>query len=222
LIPTGSEDPFALRRQALGIIAILLDKGYPVVLKELFAKAGENAKETRPTLSDEVLQFFLQRVEPLFASQNYDVDIVQSVLHLVGVLPLSAAKERLLALKEFTADAEYNVFLLAIKRINNIIPDTEIPAVNGTLLVEAPEKTLYDEVMNMKPAFQGMIRERRFSDALKLLTSLIGPINAFFDTVLVMDKREEVKLNRLSLLKEIRDMAFIIADFSKLSERSRP
>ncbi|HET6513931.1 MAG TPA: glycine--tRNA ligase subunit beta [Thermodesulfovibrionales bacterium] len=219
LIPTGSEDPFALRRQALAVIAILSEKGYPITLKELFRRAEEGVKEKRPSLSDEVLKFFLQRIEALYASQDYRTDIIQSVLHLVGDLPLSEIKERLVTITKFTGEAAYNSFLLAVKRINNIIPDLPIPGVREELFTEPEEGTLHHEVTKTRAAIEGIIRERKYEDALKALSALTGPVNSFFEAVLVMDKREEVRLNRLALLKEIWDMALMIADFSKLTER---
>ncbi|HAM53301.1 MAG TPA: glycine--tRNA ligase subunit beta [Nitrospiraceae bacterium] len=220
ITPTGSEDPFALRRQALAVIAILMEKRYPLILKELFSAAEQNLKETRPTLADELLQFFLQRIEPLLTSQNFETDVIQSIVYLIGDLPPAEIKERLLAISQFTADTEYNAFLLAIKRVNNIIPDQEIPPVNENLLIEIPERNLYHDILTLKPIVQGMLRDKRYHDALKLLSALTGPINGFFDAVLVMDKREEVKLNRLALLKEIWKSALTIADFSKLLERA--
>lgn len=221
LTPTGSEDPFALRRQALGVITILLEKGYPLTLREIFKVAEEGIREKRPGLADEVLQFFRQRIEPLFTSRNYDPDMIQSVLHLTGDMPLADIKERIDAVKRFTADSEFNEFLLAIKRINNIIPDIEIPGIREDLLEEAEEKALYQEVVERGPVISEMLGEKKYYDALKSLSALSGPINGFFDGVLVMDKREEVKLNRLALLKEIWDLALQTADFSKLTERAQ-
>ncbi|MGD0885321.1 MAG: glycine--tRNA ligase subunit beta [Thermodesulfovibrionales bacterium] len=219
--PTGSEDPFALRRQALAVIAILMEKGYPVTLKELFKEAGQNVSETRHSLVDELLQFFLQRIEPLLTSQNFEMDVIQSVLFLAGDLPLAEIKERLHAIARFTADTEFNGFLLAIKRVNNIIPDRALPAVNENCLGEAAERNLYNDILTIRPIIQEMFRDKRYYHVLKLFSALTESINAFFDSVLVMDKREEVKLNRLALLKEIWDMVLTVADFSKLIERTR-
>ncbi|MGD1075266.1 MAG: glycine--tRNA ligase subunit beta [Thermodesulfovibrionales bacterium] len=221
ITPTGSEDPFALRRQALAVIAILMEKEYPVTLKELFKEAGQNVKETRPSLIDELLQFFLQRIEPLLTSQNFEMDVIQSVLYLAGDLPLAEIKERLHAISRFTADTEYNAFLPAIKRVNNIIPGRELPAVNEKLLGEMAERNLYHDILTLRPIIQGMFRDKRYYDVLKLLSALTEPVNGFFESVLVMDEREDVKLNRLALLKEIWDMALTVADFSKLIERTR-
>ena len=218
LIPTGSEDPFALRRQALAVIAILMEKGYPVTLRELIAKAEENVEDKRPSLPDEVFRFFAQRIEPLFSSQHYDSDAIQSVLPLMESVPIAEVKERMNALKRFSADAEYTPFLLAMKRIHNIVPKADVPALAPEVLSEEQEKSLYRELQNVKPIFDVLLKNKNYYDAITRLSTLTGTINNFFDKVLVMDKREEIKLNRFALLQEVRKMASLIADFSKLKE----
>jgi glycyl-tRNA synthetase beta chain len=219
LTPTGSEDPFALRRQALAIIAILMEKKYPLTLGELVKKAGDTAQMKGASLSDEMLQFFRQRIETLLASQGYDSGIILSVLHLTGDVPLAELKDRIFALQKFAERPDYNRFLLSVKRVYNIIPQVEIPALRKELFTESEEKTLFSEVMNITPAVGEMLWRRKFYDVLKLLSALTGPVNDFFDKVLVMDRREEVRLNRLALLGEIRKMTLQIADFSRLTER---
>lgn len=220
LTPTGSEDPFALRRQALGIIAILMEKGYEVTLREMVMKAGEKYADTKPLLAEEVLLFFAQRIEPLLSAQAFEPDIIQSVIHLAGDVPLREIRERAFALRKFTAEKDFNTFLLAMKRVNNIIPKTELPEMKQDLLAEPQEKALSSEALALKPSLHTLIRERKYSEALMSLSTLTSAVNAFFDKVLVMDKRKEVKLNRFALLKEIWTLASLVADFSKLKERA--
>jgi glycyl-tRNA synthetase beta chain len=219
LIPSGSEDPFALRRQALAVIAILTEKRFDITLKEMIGKAAERAVEERPSLTSEVLNFFVQRMEPLLSSQNVDSDVIQSVIHLVDSVPLWEIRERIRAMRKFTSDTGYNGFLLAVKRISNIIPPTEAPELSPDLLLEPQEKALAAETMNIKPVLRGFLSEKKYYEAITLLNTLTPFINDFFDRVLVMDKRDEVRLNRFALLKEIWSMASLIADFSKLRER---
>lgn len=219
LTPTGSEDPFALRRQALAVIAILMEKRCNITLKEMIQKAAEGVVEARSSLTSEVLNFFMQRLEPLLSSQNVDADVVQSVIHLVNSVPLCEIKERIQAIRGFTADAGYNGFLLAVKRICNIIPGTEVPELSRDLLLEPQEKTLATEILNIRPVLRRFVVERKYYEAIMLLSTLTSFVNDFFDRVLVMDKRDEVRLNRFALLKEIWSMASLIADFSKLRER---
>jgi glycyl-tRNA synthetase beta chain len=219
LIPTGSEDPFALRRQALGIIAIILDKGYDIPLKDLIDRALQNlfGLFLLPEKIDErIFQFFEQRFESVFSEKGYDSDLIQSVLFMLLHQPLKDVEGRLDALKRFKEDKGYNTFLLAIKRVYNILPKKEVPAVEAHLLIEEAERNLKERLDSIKPDLLGLLDEKRYDDAINLLTSLTDPVNQFFDHVLVMDKREEIKQNRLALLKEVWKTVSKIADFSRL------
>jgi glycyl-tRNA synthetase beta chain len=218
LTPTGSEDPFALRRQALAVIATLMEKGYAITLEKMIAKAVEKAPGARPSLPSEVIAFFIQRMEPLLSSQGHEPDIIQSVIHFVRNLPLREIKDRIQAVKRFTSDTEYAGFLLAMKRINNIVPGEALPALNPGLLSEPQEKILWEEMLTLRPAVQRLIGEKKYYDALKLSSTLTRFINSFFDGVLVMDKRDEVKLNRFALLREIWSITSPVADVSRLRE----
>ncbi len=220
LTPTGSEDPFALRRQALGIISVLMEKGYDVSLRILVREAAGGLASGTSDVTKEVLAFFVQRLEQLLLSQGHDTDMIQSVIHFVeseGV-SLSGVRERLLAIKSFRNESGYNKFLLAVKRINNIISAADDAKINQELLEAEQEKILFDNVTNTGPAVGALLREENYFDALKALSALTESINNFFDNVLVMDKREDIKLNRLALLRTIGSMVSQIADFSKLKE----
>jgi glycyl-tRNA synthetase beta chain len=219
IVPTGSEDPFALRRQAIAIIAILLEKEYDITLREMLDKAGRCYADRKSSLTDDVLNFFMQRIEPLLSARDYEPDMVQSVIHLAGDIPLNGLIERLDSIKRFATRGEYNSFLVAVKRVNNIIPGTEIPPMRQALLIESQEKALCNDIMDIKPKIHELSVNKRYDDALSLLTTLTGSINNFFDGVLVMDKRDEIRLNRLALLKEIWSTVSAFADFSKLKER---
>ncbi|MDI6743784.1 MAG: glycine--tRNA ligase subunit beta [Thermodesulfovibrionales bacterium] len=218
LIPTGSEDPFALRRQTFAVIAILLNKGYALSLKDIVDASLKNLKGTNRSgeIAETALRFFEQRLEPLFLSEGYGSDIVQSVLHLSAEIPLKEIRRRLQAVKEFKETDNYNDFLTAIKRVKNITPAAALPSLKGKLLHADPEKKLHEEFSKLKTEIESLIDGHKYSEALRILSGLTAPINHFFDKVLVMDKREEIKLNRLALLKGIWTLASSIADFSKL------
>jgi len=131
--------------------------------------------------------------------------------------PLYTVKERLDALERFKNDPDYESFLLAVKRVNNIAPKNEAPPVNTELFTEEEESMLYKEVESIATGINSLVSENKYYDAIKILSSLKDPISKFFDKVLVMDKKEEIKQNRLSLIKNIQRLAFQIADFSKLA-----
>jgi glycyl-tRNA synthetase beta chain len=104
--------------------------------------------------------------------------------------------------------------------VNNIIPKTSIPELKAELLIEEIEKELKEKLDSVRSDLTGLLKDRKYYAAINLISSLTGPVNHFFDHVLVMDKREEIKQNRLSLLNEIWRSVSVIADFSKLKENS--
>ena len=218
LTPTGSEDPFALRRQTLAVIAIMLNNGYALSLNDIVTASLKNLKDTKRSgeIAETALRFFEQRLEPLFLSEGYGSDIIQSVLLLSAEIPLKEIRRRLQAVKEFKETENYNDFLTAIKRVKNIIPETAVPSLKVKLLSEDSERKLYEKFTLIKTEIGSLIDRHKYSEALSILSELTAPINHFFDNVLVMDKQEEIKLNRLALLKDIWATASSIADFSKL------
>lgn len=218
--PTGSEDPFALRRQALGIIAILLSKGYSITIKELVEKSLENIKNLKDfqETKKKILHFFENRIETVFLDQGCSPDLVQSIPSISLHVQLSDIKERLNAIQKFKEHKLYNDFLIAVKRVNNILPKEAIHDFKTELMIEEPEKQLKDSLDSVVSRFSDLLKDRKYYDAMDLLTSLTDPINHFFDHVLVMDKREEIKQNRLSLLSDAWRTISTVADFSQLKE----
>jgi glycyl-tRNA synthetase beta chain len=217
LIPSGSEDPFALRRQAMGIVSIFLDRGYTLSLKEIFEFALQSMKQVKDhgIVMEHIMNFMAQRTEFILSSAGYQQEIVKSVIHLSFSSPLQSITSRIEALAAAQSEATFPDFLLAVKRANNIVPKTPLPPVDASLFQQDEEKDLYAAVAAARnalvPAFEG----RDFSAALKAVLQVTSPVNSFFDKVLVMDKREEVKMNRLSLLRDVWETVSPIADFSK-------
>ncbi|MDO9288571.1 MAG: glycine--tRNA ligase subunit beta, partial [Thermodesulfovibrionales bacterium] len=218
LIPTGSEDPFALRRQTLAVIAIMLNKGYDLPVSEIINEAFKNLKHVKKSAQakETVLKFFEQRLEPLFSAQGYSFDEIQSILSLTAEIPLKEIEKRLKAIKGFKNNSGYNDFITAIKRVKNIIPETKLPALKLRLLTKEPEKKLHERLNATKAEVDSLLKEYRYTDALRTLSGLTDPINNFFDNVLVMDKQDDIKFNRLALLRNVWAAASSIADFSKL------
>lgn len=232
LKPTGSEDPFALRRHALSVVAILLGKGYAISLKELLlcavkgppvigaggAEEEDFRIEVDEKIRSEMLDFFTQRIEQVLLLRGYAHDLIQSVLANAVYEPLTTLVARLDAIREFKAHPGYGAFLTAIKRVRNITPDKPLPAINEGLLKTDEEGALYRALSSVKGGVELHALARNFPAALEELASLTEPINVFFDKVLVMDKDEKVRENRLGLLRGIWECALFAADFSKLRE----
>ncbi|MEW6108346.1 MAG: glycine--tRNA ligase subunit beta [Nitrospirota bacterium] len=218
LIPTGSEDPFALRRQAMGIVSILFEKGYTLTLREILETAIANlpAVKSSEDILEIIISFLEQRIEFVLSSRGYSPDIIKSVLSLSTVYPLRTVAARIEALTKFREENVFTEFLLAIKRVNNIVPKTIQPPVNAELFMQDEEKILYDVLIRIRDKIRPIIGEEKFFEGLKIFSEITSPINNFFDRVLVMDKEEEIKTNRLALLKEVWSDISVFADFSKI------
>lgn len=219
LTPTGSEDPFALRRQALAILSIILHRRIEITLKELVNKALEPFHHLQVTedVPIVILKFFKNRLENILLEQGYNTDIVQSALSLSADIYLNQLKKRIDSLKRFKEKSEYNDFLTAIKRISNILPKkVTLPSFNKVLLKEESEKMLAQKLDSITSILKGSLDLQDYDSAINILTSLTNYINSFFDNVLVMDKDDNIRLNRLSLLNEVWKKASEVTDFSKL------
>lgn len=220
LSPTGSEDPFALRRQTFGIIAILLNTRYPMSIPALLDKALEPfAVRDKETLMADLIKFFEQRIDSVFQSSGSTPDAIAAITRFVASDPLAAVKERLDAVQAFKTRPDYESFLLAIKRVNNIAPKSDMPPVREDLFAHDEERELRKSVAAVAPKVAAAIAKGKYAEALEALLGLRAPINTFFDKVLIMDKSEEIKQNRLGLIKSVQALAFQVADFSKLSEQ---
>lgn len=219
LIPTGAADPYALRRQALGIINIILNKKYPLALTELIDQslAILDGKLKRPSgdTKVDVLEFFRARFENLMISQGHPYDVVDAVL-AAGAVNLVIALQKIEAMESFKSHEDFQPLAIAFKRVGNILKDFQNGSVDPLLFEAESEKTLFEACQAIGETAIQQIIAGDYAAALIQLARLRQPVDAFFDTVLVMAKDEKVRFNRLSLLKEISDLFHRIADFSKI------
>jgi glycyl-tRNA synthetase beta chain len=212
LIPTGSEDPFALRRQAAAIINILQSKDYPLPLDILIDKAFENldcSSQETETLSEDLVNFFNQRLEVILLSRGFGHDLITAVLSSKG-LNMNDIKQRIEILYEFNKDPKFVWLLTAAKRVYNILSKEQSGEVNKNLLTEAAEKELFSVVEK--------VNDKLARADYRALFELEKPVNTFFDSVLVMDKDPQVKENRLALLLSVKKNFDTLGDFSKIME----
>jgi len=223
LIPTSTEDPYALRRQILGIIQIIWNKDFYISLDKLIGKAldsyGQIAKNKKKT-QKAILDFVLVRLENILESKKIPKQIIESVLAL-GFDNLILAKKRITALVSAGSKPpqrdEFQQFKSAMKRVLNILGAKPTKkAINSKLMKEQVEKDLYKMILETEKIFYKKIKEENYQDALAVLMKLAPFINKFFDGVLVMAKEKGIKDNRLALLSKIYFMAREIADFRKL------
>ncbi|HIJ59968.1 MAG TPA: glycine--tRNA ligase subunit beta [Nitrospirae bacterium] len=215
-IPSSTEDPFGLRRNCYAIAQILIAGKYKISAYELFNYALTNCHNKQQVLA-ELLRFFEQRIEFYMQNAGYPQDIINSLLFYSTKIPLYSLIIRAEALKTFRDKAYYNSLLLGLKRVYNIAPKSDFkPLINNSLFFETEERILYDNYSQLQKEIEGLVNDERFIDAIDRIASLETSINDFFDKVLVMDKRDEIRHNRLSMLFNIKKMTLQIADFSKL------
>ena len=219
LPPTGTADPYALRRQALGVINIILAKRYQLPLDFLIEESlkllDSSLKKPAAETKKDVREFFAGRYQNQLISQGYAYDTVEAVL-AGGLTDLVETSEKIKALQDFRSNPEFEPISIAFKRVDNILKDFRDPKVDIALFITDAERNLYAAVNEIKGQIIGGIETNDYNLALKEMARLRPPVDAFFDGVMVMDKDEKVRFNRLSLLAEISAVFHKIADFSKI------
>ncbi len=223
-IPTGAADPFALRRCALGIARILIEKGYRVSVEELFAKAqslySENIRwklEKSEALA-KLNEFFAGRVKNYFLTQGNDTLLVEAVMN-AGCGDVWAASRRLAALVAESGKPGFADNAQTFKRVANILRKQGASATGEfrrDLLVEEPEKALADALDVMAARFDELWAQDRFDELLALMDGVRPTVDAFFNGVMVMAEDEKIRSNRLNLLKILLSRMGRLADFSAL------
>ena len=221
LIPTGAQDPYALRRQALGIIAIVLDKGFRVDMGELADEAltllEPKATRGKSEIRADVLDFFKERLRNQLLSQGLSHDSIDAVLSAPWHDMVDAVK-RIKALEEFKTNPDCQRLVIAFKRVSNILKGID-PGANGpdaALLVEPQEKALFEASKAIAPKMKELREKGDYRLAFETLASIKDIIDAFFDKVMVMSDDAKVRENRLALLNSIRSLYSGIADLSRL------
>jgi glycyl-tRNA synthetase beta chain len=218
LIPSGSEDPYGLRRQSIAILTMLFDRGREMSLASLTAQACagyglDDAAASR--VGGEVLDFLRQRLTGMLTTEGLRSDVVDAALSVRFDDPL-IAKEKVRALDVWRASEDYQPLVTALKRAGNIIPKDFAGAVSEQLLREDAEKDLFTAYARIKDQVTDRTGRLDFRGALGDIASLRKPVDSFFDKVMVMDKDAAVKNNRLALLAGITGLFSAIADFSRL------
>ena len=221
LVPTGTADPFGLRRQALGIIRIVLEKKYPISLRGLIEESQRQLKEKmeRPVeqVKEEVLDFFRVRYQNFLLDKGCPFDVTEAVLS-ISFDELLDVQGRLDALRKAREWEDFESIVVAFKRAMNILkgapPKREI---HLSLLSEPVEQNLYQSFLKVRERIDNHLNKRDYLSALLEMTHMKKPIDDFFDGVMVMIEDEAVRDNRLALLDEIGKLFLKIADFSKLT-----
>ncbi|MHC1715707.1 MAG: glycine--tRNA ligase subunit beta [Acidaminococcaceae bacterium] len=220
LIPTGSQDPYALRRQAIGIINILVDGNYHLpLLKTISAVLGllnvPSAKNGE--LLAQLQEFFVQRVKNMMGDQGIRYDVIDAILNEKANDDIVDLFVRAKALAEYVETSEAAESIQAFTRVVNLCKKAEGETIiKESLFVEPAEKELYEVVCRLQKETIPALVAYNYADVLKLINEVSAPVNKFFDTVMVMDKDENVKNNRLALLVQVKETASMVGDLSAI------
>ena len=218
--PKGDKDPFALRRAAIGLIRIIIEKQLELDISDLIAKSVDlyQDKLSNDAVAQQVLDFILGRYRAYYQDQNIAVDVIQAVLANAPSAPLDFDK-RIHAVAHFKTLAESATLAAANKRVGNILVKFKgelFNEFNQAFASEAAEQELAASFATVKVNIAPLMANKDYQSALTELAALKTPIDNFFDNVMVMADDEQVKTNRLTLLSEIRNSFFAIADISLL------
>jgi glycyl-tRNA synthetase beta chain len=232
VIPTGSSDPYALRRAALGIVKIILDKKLPLSISLSIgaaAKALVTLKPKRgvtPAQETQILDFILDRAKYVFRErEGFGYDEVSAVFR-AGADDLVDAQKRLVALKAIRKSKNFEPLAVSFKRIRKILEKANIPAKDGhhvsPELFESPaERDLFSAVRDAATKVQALKRAGKYQEALEVIAGLRKAVDQFFDGVMVMAENEAVRNNRLALLAELLREFTTVADFSEIGGEER-
>ncbi|EMJ9775690.1 TPA: glycine--tRNA ligase subunit beta [Morganella morganii] len=218
--PKGDKDPFALRRAALGVLRIIVEKGYNLDLETLTQEAVRlyGDKLTNANVVTDVVDFMLGRFRAWYQEQGFAIDTIQAVLARRPTRPADF-DARMKAVTHFRTLEEAAALAAANKRVSNILSKSD-DALNDTVLaslMNAPEEIrLAAYVTDLKTQLAPLYAEGKYQEALTELASLREAVDAFFDAVMVMDKDDNIRRNRLTLLNELRNLFLGVADISLL------
>lgn len=222
IIPTGSQDPYALRRQAAGIIQIVLEHKWAITLRDIFDTAIEihensgNMKHSADELRINLYEFFGLRVKRLLSDNEVRYDVVDAVTaagfdNVVDVVGRSRA-----LMSAVTDQAEFKVIVDSLTRVSNLAGKATSDVIDASLLKEDAELQLYQTWQNLHTPYLEAMADHNAEEALRILSGLKDAVTTFFDSVMVMAEDEQIRANRLALLAGIDADSKAFADFGKL------
>ena len=219
-MPTGDKDPFALRRHALGVLRMLLERKLDVALSELVdigyeaMKGIEGVKDARA----ELLNFFADRVRVMFKDQGYSAQEIDAVL-AVNPATVLEVPARLQAVRAFAAMAEAETLAAANKRIGNILKKSDLALgdVEEARLVEDAEKALFAALVEVEPKVADAYAQGAYTDVLTMLAPMKAPVDQFFEDVMVNAEDIDLRKNRLALLARLHATMNQVAELSRLA-----
>ncbi|MGL5440488.1 MAG: glycine--tRNA ligase subunit beta [Filifactoraceae bacterium] len=217
ITPTGSQDPYALRRQALGILNILKEKELPVTIEDLIEISLDNFSNLefdRSYVKEELFKFFMLRFENILSENGVRYDVINSIMSLRN----NTIVEKFNKAKALNVWCESDISqeLSAYSRVANLTKNIASININESLFIDDSEKKLWEKYIYQKKCFEEHIKTKDYIKALNTFKYIIPSINNMFDTVMIMDKDESIKGNRLSMLVSIKDTMNEIGDLSEI------
>ncbi|MFA7148326.1 MAG: glycine--tRNA ligase subunit beta [Syntrophomonadaceae bacterium] len=218
--PSGSQDPYALRRQAMGIVHIILDSGLSLDLTALVGKAYDNfaaiqTDSSREDTISEVMEFIVQRMRGVLLERGYSYDLIDAAL-AVSSHDITDISTRIKALQELRQSEIFEDFMVVYNRCHNLTKKWGDDSINVEVLVDESEINLNRNFNLIKFDVYRSINARDYLGACKMLAQLRPEVDDFFNAVMVMVDVAELKAARLGLLKAIANLCNFIADFSKI------
>jgi glycyl-tRNA synthetase beta chain len=217
LEPTGTADPYGLRRAALGIVRTTLEHGLVFSLSSLIDKAITRvgaAGERKAHVAAQIEEFFKMRLRGLLSNEARG-DVIDSVL-ATGIDDLVAAAAKIRALATLRDNADFEPLAIAVKRVTNILKEEPSGDVDMAQFQDDAEKALWQAFLSTREQVLDKLKARAFAAAVDLLITLKVPVDLFFDRVLVMAPDLAVRRNRLALLRDLRSLFMSIADISRI------
>ena len=220
LIPSGSEDPYALRRLGHGAVQILLGTGINLSLSEPVGRSlellGDRLTRPRDRAAQEVMEFLTARLHAILMERGIPADLVDAVLS-VDVERVSEAGSRAEALAAFRRESDFAELAVAFRRVVNILPKGFSKVVDPSRFVTSAERALHAEAATLRAETEHLVRARDYFRALQRIAAIRPIVDMFFEEVLVMVDDRDLQENRLAILKEVADLFSGIADFSKIA-----
>jgi len=217
--PSGTKDPFGLRRAALGVLRILIEAGLDLDLPALLRTAAQLQPIQRTAVVDEVYDFIVERLRGMLLEQpGTSMEMLDAIFANRPASPLDVTL-RLAALKAFLLLPDAPILAAINKRIANILKKTQVnreQSVDADALTEATERGLHAALLQLRDPVIEATQQRRYSDSLHALVGLRAPVNDFFDRVMVMDENLTRRNNRLALLRDVQLLLGGVADLSRL------
>lgn len=227
LIPSGASDPYALRRQGIGLLQIILENGFSLAINDLIQMSLAAFRIIKPHTSFEKAagqaeSFLMNRLAHILESEGIAKDAVAAVLAVSQSDELPVIAEKARSLQRLKNEPEFDTLAIGFKRVVNIIrkadpPDTAKKTVDPALFEYPAENALFDKFNAIQEEVKQLLADRRIDQAFTAVSTLRRPVDQFFDDVLVMTDDSALRQNRLALLSRISQLFALLADFSRIS-----